>query len=51
MRRTTISNQSLWGRGLPRGWIVLAMALASWIVLTALLAGLNQLFLLVQSAL
>ncbi|WP_156461080.1 hypothetical protein [Devosia sp. Root436] len=30
---------------LPRGWIVLGMALSSWALFVAMAAGLNQLFL------
>jgi hypothetical protein len=35
---------------LPRGWIVLGMALASWLVVAAMLTGMSQIFDLVAAA-
>ncbi|WP_156460406.1 hypothetical protein [Devosia sp. Root635] len=35
---------------LPRGWIILGMALSSWALFVALAAGMNQLFLVLLSS-
>lgn len=35
---------------LPRGWIVLGMALASWLVVAAMWTGMSQIFDLVVAA-
>jgi hypothetical protein len=34
---------------LPRGWIIIGMALASWLVITAMWTGMTQIFALVAA--
>jgi hypothetical protein len=43
MRRTTAAMPIRRALPLPRGWIILGLALASWAVVTGLWAGLHQL--------
>jgi hypothetical protein len=35
---------------LPRGWIIVGMALASWLVVTAMWIGMSQIFALAAAA-
>ena len=35
---------------LPRGWIIVGMALASWVVVAAMWTGMSQIFALVAAA-
>ena len=50
MRRTTAVAQTSHGPQIPRGWIVLGAALASWMVVAVLWTGTSQLFSYVASA-
>ena len=50
MRRTTTAMQVRRALPLPRGWIILGLALAAWALATALGAGLGQLYGLVLAA-
>jgi|GEM_PF-1720684 len=51
MRRMPLSASDTSALALPRGWTVLGAALASWLVMAALWAGLTQIFALVTAAL
>ena len=50
MRRTTANVQTQRSQSLPRGWIILGAALASWALFVGLWAGSSQLFQFVLSA-
>ena len=44
MRQTTIATHGRHSVGLPRGWVVLSAALASWVVFAVVWTGMSQLF-------
>lgn len=44
MRRRTATALALHLSQVPRGWIMLGAALASWMLLAAMLMGISQLF-------
>lgn len=48
MRRTAIPAQTRTA-SLPRGWLVLGAALASWFIVAAMWTGMSQIFGLVAS--
>lgn len=50
MRRSTAVAQSLHLSQIPRGWIVLGSALASWMLLAAMWTATSQLFSYVLAA-
>lgn len=50
MRRTTAIMPLGRALPLPRGWIILGLALASWALVTGLWIGLSQLFAFVLAA-
>lgn len=50
MRRTTFASQPEVQLRLPRGWVILGAALASWMLMAALWTGLSQLFSILLSA-
>ncbi|MCR6673616.1 hypothetical protein [Devosia ginsengisoli] len=50
MRRTSAAVQTQRSLPLPRGWIILGGALASWALFAGLWAGTSQLFGFVLSA-
>ena len=51
MRRTTAVMHAQRALPLPRGWLIVGFALASWAVFALLWAGMNQLFQFVSLAL
>lgn len=51
MRRTTAVMPLQHALPLPRGWLIVGFALASWAVFALLWAGMNQLFQFVSLAL
>jgi len=50
MRRTAAVAQVQRALPLPRGWIILGLALASWAVFAGLWAGASQLFAFILAA-
>lgn len=50
MRRTPAVAHAAHVHHIPRGWIVLGAALASWMVVALLWAGASQVFSLIVSA-
>ena len=50
MRRVAMHTQTHPEFALPRGWIVLGMALASWVVVVAMWSGMSQVFAFVAAA-
>lgn len=50
MRRTTAVAQVAHVHHVPRGWIVLGAALASWMVVAGLWTGMSQLFSVIVNA-
>ena len=44
MRRTIAAAQAQRAMPLPRGWIVVGLALASWLLFAGIWAGMSQLF-------
>lgn len=50
MRRAAIHTQTPSAVALPRGWIIVGAALASWLVVAAVWTGMSQIFWLVASA-
>ena len=49
MRSTAMPAQTRTA-AIPRGWIVLGMALASWLIVAAMWTGMSQIFGLVAAA-
>lgn len=50
MRMTATTPQAIRATGLPRGWTILGLALASWMLVAGMWVGLSQLFGFVASA-
>ena len=50
MRRTTAVIQAQRATPLPRGWLIVGLALASWALFAVLWAGMTQLFQFVAAA-
>ena len=51
MRRNMTSAQVSATATLPRGWIILGLALVSWVVVAAMVSGMMQMFSFVSAAL
>ncbi|MGV8832913.1 MAG: hypothetical protein ACOH2N_13130 [Devosia sp.] len=51
MRMTVITPQTTASAGFPRGWAIVGLALASWVVVAGMWIGLSQLFGFVAAAL
>ncbi|WEK05675.1 MAG: hypothetical protein P0Y65_05320 [Candidatus Devosia phytovorans] len=49
MRRSTTTVQAVAAPSIPRGWILIAAAIASWMLVVAVFAATTQLFGLVAS--
>ncbi|MET3925002.1 hypothetical protein [Devosia sp. 2618] len=44
MRQTSVANTNAAAIGLPRGWVILGSALASWAILASVWFGATQMF-------
>lgn len=51
MRRNMTSAQVSAPTTMPKGWIILGLALVSWVVVAAMVGGMTQMFSLVSAAL
>lgn len=49
MRRAAMHTQTHPELALPRGWIILGAALASWLVVAVVWSGMSQIFTLVSA--